>query len=141
MSYPSAFFALMTHKSVTCAIFPNKPGVPLTEKNQVHVYIFLETGSANFLFSRTRVFHALRLRCVFPRPSFKFRIEIFIRRTISEFIPPTTSPFPQYPPSLTPPPTGNSNRCDQNHSFNHIYVLLGSSQVTHCRCQNRQVSG
>ena len=65
------FFALMTHKSVTCAIFPNKPGVPLTEKNQVHVYIFLETGSANFLFSRTRVFYALRLCCVFPPPKFQ----------------------------------------------------------------------
>ena len=66
MSYPPAFFALMTHKSVTCAIFPNKPGVPLTEKNQVHMYIFLETGSANFIFCHTRVFYAFRLRYVFP---------------------------------------------------------------------------
>ena len=104
MLYPSAFFVLMTHKLVTCAIFPNKPGVPLTEKNQVHVYIFLETGSANFLFLAHEYFtHFVCVVC-FPRPSFKFRTEIFIRRAISEFIPPTTSPSPQYPPSRLPLP-------------------------------------
>ena len=30
-----------------------------------------------------------------------------------------------------PPPTGISNRRRRNHSFNHIYALLRSSQVTH----------
>ena len=129
MSYPSALFALMTYKSVTYAIFPNKPGVPLTEKNQVHVYIFWRRDLPTFFFLAHEYF--TRFVCVvcFPRPSFKFRSEIFIRRAISEFIPPTTSP-PSVSP-LAPPPTGISNRRRRNHSFNHIYVLLGSSQVTH----------
>ena len=63
MPYPSAFFALMTHKSVPCAIFPNKPGVP-TEKNQVHMYIFLETGSANFFLSHMSILRASSVLCV-----------------------------------------------------------------------------
>ena len=71
MPYPSVFFALMTHKSVTCAMVPSKSGVPLTGKNRLHVYIFLEKGSVTFLFSRTRVFYAVRLRCVFPPPKFQ----------------------------------------------------------------------
>ena len=131
MPYPSAFFALMTHKSVTCAMFPNKPGVPLTEKIKYTCTFFWRRDLPTFFFLAHEYF--TRFVCVvcFPRPSFKFRTEIFIRRAISEFIPPTTSPSPQYPPSLAPPPTGISNRRRRNHSFNHIYVLLGSSQVTH----------
>ena len=72
----------------------------------------------------------MRFVCVlcFPRPSFKFRSEIFIRRAISEFMPPTTSP-PSVSP-LAPRPNGISNRRCHNHSFNHIYVLLRSSQVS-----------
>ena len=92
------FFALMIHKSVTCAMFPNKPGVPLTEKNQLHMYIFWRRDLPTFFFLALEYF--TRFVCVvcFPSPSFKFRTEIFIRRAISEFIPPTTSPSPQYPP-------------------------------------------
>ena len=124
-------FALMTHNSVTCAMFPNKPGVPLTEKIKYTCTFFWRRDLPTFFFLAHEYF--TRFVCVvcFPRPSFKFRTEIFIRRAISEFIPPTTSPSPQYPLSLAPPPTGISNRHRRNHSFNHIYVLLGSSQVTH----------
>ena len=98
MPYQSAFFALMTQKSVTCAMFPNKPGVPLTEKIN---YI------CTFFWRRYLLLHEYFtcFVCVvcFPRPSFKFHSEIFIRRTISEFIPPTKSPSPQYPPPLRLP--------------------------------------
>ena len=76
-----------------------------------------------------------RFVCVvcFPRTSFKFHSEIFIRRTILEFIPPTTSPPIKFPQYLSPhaSPYGSSNRRRRNHSFNHIYVLFGSSQVNH----------
>ena len=92
------FFALMTHKSVTCAMFPNKPGVPLTKKINYTCTFFWRRDLPIFCFLAHEYF--TRFVCVvcFPRPSFKFRSEIFIRRAISEFIPPTTSPSPQYPP-------------------------------------------
>jgi hypothetical protein len=40
----------------------------------------------------------------FPRPSFKFHSEIFIRRAILEFIPPTISPAIKFPQYFPPPP-------------------------------------
>ena len=100
MPYPSTFLALMTHKLVTCAIFPNKPGVPLTKKIKYTCTFFWRRDLPTFFFLAHE--YITRFVCVvcFPRPSFKFRTEIFIRRAISEFIPPTTSPSPQYPPIL-----------------------------------------
>src|SRR3989337_891648 len=117
------FFSLMLHKSVTCAMFPNKPGIPLTEKINYTCTYFWRRDLPIFSFLAHEYF--TRFVCVvcFPRPSFKFRSEIFIRRAILEFIPPTTFPpikFPQYLP-LPPPPTGSSNRRRRNHNFNHIY--------------------
>ena len=95
MPYPSAFFfALMTHKSVTYAMFPNKPGVPLTEKIKYTCTFFWRRDLPTFFFLAHEYF--TRFVCVvcFPRPSFKFHSQIFIRRVISEFIAPTTSlPF------------------------------------------------
>ena len=100
MPYPSAFFALMTHKSVTCAIFPNKPGVPLTKKSSTRVKNFWRRDLPTFFFLAHKYFTCFVCVVCFARASFKFRSEIFIRRAISEFIPPTTSPSPQYPPIL-----------------------------------------
>ena len=98
MPYPSAFFALMIHKSVTCAIFPNKPGVPLTEKINYTCTFFWRWDLPIFCFLAHEYFTCFICIVCFPRPSFKFRSEIFIRRAISEFIPPATSPSPHYPP-------------------------------------------
>ena len=105
-------FALMTHKSVTYAIFPNKPGVPLTEKIKYTCTFFWRRDLPTFFFLAHKYF--MRFVCVvcFPRPRFKFRTQIFIRHAISEFIPPTTSSSPQYSPlpraspyrHLKPPP-------------------------------------
>ena len=97
------FFALMTHKSVTCAIFPNEPGIPLTKKIKYTCTLFWRRDLPTFFFLAHEYF--TRFVCVvcFPRPRFKFCTEIFIRRAISEFIPPATSPSPQYPPPLPLP--------------------------------------
>jgi hypothetical protein len=106
MAYPCAFFfALMIHKSVTCAMFPNKPGVPLTEKINYTCTFFWRRDLPIFSFLAHEYF--TRFICVvcFPRPSFKFRGAIFIRRVISEFIPPTTSPPIKFPQYLPPPPS------------------------------------
>jgi len=92
------FFALMIHKSVTCAIFPNKPSVTLPEKIKYTCTFFWRRELPTFFFLAHEYFmHFVCVVC-FPHPSFKFRTEIFIRRAISEFIPPATSPSPQYPP-------------------------------------------
>jgi hypothetical protein len=98
MAYPCTFFTLMIHKSVTFAMFSNKPGVPLTEKINYRCTFFWRRNLPTFFFLAHEYF--MRFVCIvcFSRPSFKFRSEIFIRRAISEFIPPTTSP-----PSVSPP--------------------------------------
>ena len=102
------FFALMIHKSVTCAMVPNKPGVPLTEKTSTRVHFFGDGICQLSFFSHTSILRASSALC-FPRPSFKFHTKIFVRRAISEFIPPTTSPSPQYPPpSLLPLPASQT---------------------------------
>ena len=93
------------------------------------MYIFWRQDLPTFCFLAHEYFTHFAFVVCFPHPSFKFRSKIFIRRAISEFIPPTTSPRSVSP--LAPPPTGISNRRRRNHNFNHIYVLLGSSQVTH----------
>ena len=67
MSYPSAFFALMTHKSVTCAIFPNKPGVPLTEKIKYRCKFFWRRGLPTFFFLTHEYF--TRFVCVVCSPA------------------------------------------------------------------------
>ena len=99
------FFALMIQKSVTCAMFPNKPGVPLTEKIDYTCTFLCKQELPIFCFLTHEYF--TRFVCVvcFPRPSFKFHSEIFIRRAISEFIPPTTSP-----PSVSPIPHASPYR-------------------------------
>ena len=105
MPYPSAFFALMTHKSVTCAMFPNKPGVPLTEKINYTCTFFGRRDLPTLFFLAHEYFTRFVYVVCFPCRIFKFRSKIFIRRAISEFIPPTTSPpikFPQYLPSPLP---------------------------------------
>ena len=101
------FFPLMTHKSVTCVMFPNKPGVPLTEKIKYTCTFFWRRDLPTFFFLAHKYF--TRFVCVvrFPRPSFKFRTEIFIRRAILEFIPPTTSP-PSVSPSRLPLPASQT---------------------------------
>jgi hypothetical protein len=121
------FFALMIHKSVTCAMFPNKPGVPLTKKINYTCTFFWRQDLPIFSFLAHEYFTCFVCVVCFPHPSFKFRSKIFIRRAISEFIPPTHQISSVSPPA----PTSSSNRRRRNHSFNHIYVLLRSSQVTH----------
>src|SRR6266511_2979256 len=76
MPYPCAFFALMIHKSVTCAMFPNKPGIPLTEKKSPTRVLFFRRDLPTFCFLAHEYF--TRFVCVvcFPRPSFKFRSKI-----------------------------------------------------------------
>ena len=134
MMYPCAFFSLMIHKSVTCCVmFSNKASVPLNEKINYTCRFFWRWDKPIFSFLAHEYFTRFVSVVCFPRPSFKFRSEIFIRRMIPESIRPTTSPpikFPQYLSPL-PPPTCSSNRHRRNHSFNHIYVLLASSEVTH----------
>ena len=66
MPYPSAFFALMTHKSVTCAIFPNKPGVPLTEKIKYTCTFFGDGICQLSFFSHTSILRASSVLCVSP---------------------------------------------------------------------------
>ena len=67
MPYPSAFFALMTHKSVTCAIFPNKPGVPLTEKkSSTRVHFFGDGIFQLSFFSHTSILRASSVLYVSP---------------------------------------------------------------------------
>ena len=87
------FFALMTYNSVTCAMFCNKPGVPLTEKNQGHVYIFLETGSAKCqlsFFSHTSILRASSVLCVSPAQVSNFAPKFSLGARF------------QYPPRATP---------------------------------------
>src|SRR5215216_4530305 len=76
------FFALMIHKSVICAMFPNKPGVPLTEKINYTCTFFWRRDLPTFFFLAHEYF--TRFVCVvcFPLPSFSFPSEIFIRRAI-----------------------------------------------------------
>src|SRR3990170_7698229 len=98
-------------------MFPNKPGIPLTEKINYTCTFFWRRDLPIFSFLAHEYFTRFVCVACFPRPSFKFHSKNFIRRAILEFIPPTTSPpikFPQYLPPPPPPPTRSSNRRDHN---------------------------
>ena len=110
MPYPSAFFALMTHKSVTCAMFPNKLGVPLTEKIKYTCTFFWRRDLPTFFFLAHEYF--TRFVCVvcFPAQvsSFaaKFSLGAWFQNLLLQ-----PHPHPQYPPPraspyrhLKPPP-------------------------------------
>ena len=60
------FFALMIHKSVTCALFPNKPGVPLTKKSTTRVHFFGDGIYQLSFFSHTSILRASSALCVSP---------------------------------------------------------------------------
>ena len=60
------FFALMTHKSVTCAMFPNKAGLPLTEKSKYTCTVFWRRDLPTFFFSHTSILRASSALCVSP---------------------------------------------------------------------------
>ena len=110
MPYPSAFFALMTHKSVTCAIFPNKPGVPLTEK--INMCTFFGDGICQLcFFSYTSILCASSGLCVSPAQvsSFapKFSLAARIQNLFLQPHPlPLSIPLPRASPyrDLKPPP-------------------------------------
>ena len=133
MSYPSAFFALMIHKSVTCAMFPNKPGIPLTKKIKYTCTFFGDGICQLSFFSHTSILRASSVLCVSPAQVSSFAPKFSLgARFQNLFLQPHPHPsnfLGISPPPL--PPTDSSNRRCRNHNFNHIYILLESSQVIH----------
>ena len=111
MPYPSAFFALMTHKSVTCVIFPNKPGVPLTEKkSSTRVHFFGDGICQLSFFSHMSILRASFVLCFSPAqvsnfaPKFslgaRFQNLFLQPHPLPLSIPPHASPYRH----LKPPP-------------------------------------
>ena len=60
------FFALMIHKSVTCAMVPNKAGVLLTEKIDYRCNFFGDGNYQFSVFSHMSILRASSPLCVSP---------------------------------------------------------------------------
>ena len=101
------FFALMTHKSVTCAIFPNKLGVPLTEKIKYMCTFFGDGICQLSFFSHTSILHASSALCVSPAQVSSFAPKFSLgARFQNLFL--QHHHHPMYPPSRLPLPTSQT---------------------------------
>ena len=123
----------MTHKSVTCALFPNKASIPLTEKINYTCNSFWRRDLPILSFLPHEYFTCFICVVCFPSQVSSFTAKFSLdARFQNLFLPP--HPHQTNFLSIPLPRTGSSNRRCRNHNFNHIYVLpehRRSSQVTH----------
>ena len=103
------FFALMIHKSVTYAMFPNKPGVPLTEKINYMCTFFGDGICQLSFFSHTSILRASSALCVSPAQVSNFAPKFSLgARFRNLFLQPHPLPLSIPPPSRLPLPTSQT---------------------------------
>ena len=118
------FFALMTHKSVTCARFPNKPGVPLTEKIKYTCTFFGDGIYQLSFFSHTSILRASSVLCVFPAQVSSFAPKFSLgTRFQNLFLQPHPLSLSIPPPSRPPLPASQTAAAATTASTTSTFYL------------------